>query len=345
MKAQILERYGSIESSPLHFAEVPDPIPKAGEILIDVEACAICRTDLHIIENELKGEFKTRLPGHPIKKALPLIPGHQVVGRVIGFGSGTRRFKIGDRVGVAWLRSTDQNCEYCRSGRENLCEAARFTGYSENGGYAEKTTAPEEFVYPLPNSAKLIEIAPLLCAGIIGYRALKRAQLPERGTLGLFGFGSSAHILIQLAVSRGAEVYVIARDEKHRQLARKLGARFAGENIRELPVLLDSAILFAPVGEMVPASLRALKKGGTLSLAGIHMTPIPSLDYEKDLFFEKNLCSVTANTRNDGRELLEEAFKIPIRPHVILYPLSDANRALQDLKADRISGTGVLIRA
>jgi len=301
MKAQILERYGSIESSPLHFVEVPDPVPKAGEVLIDVEACAICRTDLHVIEDELRNEFKTQLPGKP----LPLIPGHQVVGRVIGFGSGARRFKIGDRVGVAWLRSTDQTCEYCKSGRENLCEAARFTGYSENGGYAEKTTALEEFVYPLPTSAKVTEIAPLLCAGIIGYRALKRALLPEGGTLGLFGFGSSAHIIIQLALHRGAEVYVVARDEQHRLLARKLGARFAGESIRELPVLLDSAILFAPAGEMVPESLRALKKGGTLSLAGIHMTPIPPLDYEKDLFFEVSPPTLEATAGNFSKKLFK----------------------------------------
>lgn len=336
MKAQILERYGIIESSPLHFVEVPNPIPKPGEVLIDVEACAICRTDLHVIENELREQ----LPG----KNLPLIPGHQIVGRVIGFGKGSSRYKIGDRVGVAWLRSTDQSCDYCKSGRENLCEAAKFTGYSENGGYAEKAVASEDYVYPLSSSENPASLAPLLCAGIIGYRSLRRASLPYGGNLGIFGFGSSAHIVIQLALSRGAKVYVITREERHRELARKLGAHFSGENVKELPVLLDSAILFAPVGTLVPEALRSLKKGGTLSLAGIHMSPIPSLDYERDLFYEKNLCSVTANTREDGRALLKEALELPVRTQVTTYSLSEANRALQDLKADRIAGSGVLIR-
>ena len=228
-------------------------------------------------------------------------------------------------------------------GRENLCESARFTGYQADGGYAEYAVVPEAFAYEIPERFGDVEAAPLLCAGIIGYRALKRSQLPPGGRLAMYGFGSSAHVLIQIARHRGCEVYVVTRDEKHRELARQMGAVWAGARPEELPLKVDSAILFAPVGELVPPALEKLEKGGTLALAGIYMTPIPAMDYERYVFYERDIHSVTSNTRQDGRELLAEAAQIPVRPHTTVYPLAEANRALQDLKADRIQGTGVLV--
>ena len=249
---------------------------------------------------------------------------------------------VGQRVGVAWLRHTCGHCAYCLAGRENLCESARFTGYHADGGYAEYTVAPAAFVYPLPETFADVEAAPLLCAGIIGYRALRRCNLRPGGTLALYGFGSSAHVVIQIALHRGCRVFVATRGENHRELARQMGAAWVGEDIREMPEKADGAILFAPAGELVLPALERLNKGGTLSMAGIYMTPIPSLDYERHLFYERDLHCVTCNTREDGRELLAEAAAIPIRPHTTVYPLADANRALQDLKHDRINGTGVL---
>jgi propanol-preferring alcohol dehydrogenase len=231
----------------------------------------------------------------------------------------------------------------CTAGRENLCESARFTGYHADGGYAEHALVPEEFAYPIPAAFSDVEAAPLLCAGIIGYRALKRSRLPRGGKLALFGFGSSAHVVIQIARHRGCEVYVVTRGERHVELARRMGAAWAGQRASDLPVKVDSAIIFAPAGELVPPALESLRKGGTLALAGIHMTPIPAMDYDRCLFYERDVRSVTCNTREDGRELLAEAAEIPIRPHTTCYGLADANRALQDLKADRISGTGVLV--
>jgi propanol-preferring alcohol dehydrogenase len=245
-------------------------------------------------------------------------------------------------VGIAWLRHTCGVCAYCRSDRENLCESPRFTGYDDDGGFAEYALVPEAYAYEIPAAFSDFEAAPLLCAGIIGYRALERSALPRGGVLGLFGFGSSAHVVIQIAAHRGSRVHVVTRGRKHRALARSLGAAWVGETIDGLPEGLDSAILFAPVGELVPQALAALKPGGTLALAGIYLTDIPTLHYETHLFHEKNLRSVTANTRADGRALLVEAAQVPIRPHTAVYPLADANRALQDLKADEIDGTGVL---
>ena len=246
-------------------------------------------------------------------------------------------------MGIAWLRHTCGVCSFCTSGQENLCEASRFTGYHADGGYAEYAIVPEMFAYAIPDAFTDVNATPLLCAGIIGYRALSRSQLRPGGTLALFGFGSSAHVVIQIALHRGCRVLVVTRGQKHRKLALDMGAEWAGETIKGIPGLADSAIIFAPAGELVPAALAILKKGGTLALAGIYMSQIPALDYEKHLFYEKNVHSVTANTRDDGRNLLAEAAEIPIRPRTTTYPLAEANRALQDLKADRLSGTAVLL--
>ncbi len=331
MKAMLLEQYGKVEDSPLTLKDLPDPAPGPGEVRVKVKACAICRTDLHVIEADLS----------PAK--LPVIPGHQVAGVIDRLGQGCKRFTEGRRIGIAWLRHTCGRCKFCAADRENLCEAQRFTGYHADGGYAEYAVVPEEFAYEIPPAFSDVQAAPLLCAGIIGYRALRRSHLPDGGSLGIYGFGSSAHVVIQIALHRGCKVYVVSRAEAHRKLAVELGAAWAGERPEDMPVKLDSAILFAPVGELVPAALERLEKGGTLSLAGIHMTPIPQMDYKRYVFYERNIHSVTANTRQDGRDLLAEAAEIPIHAHTTTYDLADANRALQDLKADRINGTGVLV--
>ena len=330
MKAMVLERIGRIETGPLRLREVPLPEPPEGHVRVRVRACAICRTDLHVIEGEL-----------PEAKR-PVIPGHQVVGVVDALGPNCRRFRPGDRVGIAWLRETCGQCEFCRAGKENLCEAARFTGYHADGGYAEYALVREDFAYRIPEVFSDQEAAPLLCAGIIGYRAFRRAQVPEKGRLALYGFGSSAHVVLQLAQARGCEVFVVSRGQKHRQLARQMGADWVGESAEQLPCKVHSAIIFAPAGELVPPALEMLQKGGTLALAGIYMTPIPQMDYQRYVFYERDIRSVTSNTRQDGEELLAEAARIPIRPHTTVYPLAEANRALQDLKADQIAGTGVL---
>ncbi len=330
MQAMVLNSIAPVETSPLQLAQWPDLEPAPGEVRLRVHCCALCRTDLHVIEGELP------------RQRLPLIPGHQIVGTIDRLGPGCRRLRVGQRVGVAWLRHTCGVCALCHSGRENLCEAQRFTGYHEHGGYAEQAVAPEDFAYELPDGFSDAQAAPLLCAGIIGYRALQRSHLPPGGRLALFGFGSSAHVVIQLARHRGSSVYVVSRGEQHRELARRMGAVWAGAAAADLPVKVDSAIVFAPVGHLVPPALAALRKGGTLALAGIYMTEVPPLNYEQHLFYERDLRSVTANTRADGRALLAEAAEIPIRPHVTEYALADANQALQDLKADRINGTGLL---
>ena len=333
MQAMLLNEIGPIDRSPLRLVERPLPEPGSGELRLKVRCCAICRTDLHVIEGDL--------PRH----TLPIIPGHQIVGTVDALGPACRRFRIGQRVGVAWLRHTCGECAFCRAGRENLCEQSRFTGYHADGGYAEYAVVPEDFAYEIPAAFDDHAAAPLLCAGIIGYRALRRCNLPPGGKLALYGFGSSAHVVLQIARHRGCQVYVVSRAERHLELARDLGATWAGVSAADLPVRVDSAILFAPAGTLVPVALEKLQKGGTLALAGIHMTPVPSLDYERHLFYERDVHSVTANTRADGRELLAEAAQVPVRPHVTEYPLADANRALQDLKADRLNGTGVLVIA
>lgn len=330
MHAMVLDEIGPIESSPLRWTEVPDPRPGPGEIRLKVRCCAICRTDLHVVEGDL--------PRH----TLPIIPGHQIVGVIDALGDGCGRLRRGQRVGVAWLRHTCGTCDFCRTGRENLCEAARFTGYHADGGYAERAIVREDFAYELPAAFEDAEAAPLLCAGIIGYRALKRCHLPRGGKLALYGFGSSAHVVLQIARHRGSAVYVVSRTPRHRELAGELGAAWVGSSAADLPVAVDSAILFAPAGPLVPPALERLRKGGTLALAGIYMSDVPALEYEKHLFYERDVHSVTANTRADGCELLAEAARVPVRPHVIRYALKDANRALQDLKAGRIEGSGVL---
>jgi propanol-preferring alcohol dehydrogenase len=328
-----LKLVSPIEGSPLVCADLPDPLPGPGEVRVRVRCCAICRTDLHVIEGELP------------RAKMPIIPGHQIVGVVDRLGEGCTRLAIGQRVGIAWLRHTCGACRFCTAGRENLCPSRRFTGYHADGGYAEYAVVPEDFAYVLPERFGDVEAAPLLCAGIVGYRALKRAELPPGGTLAIYGFGSSAHVVMQIALHRGCRVYVVTRGARHRELARRMGAAWAGERAEDLPAKADSAIIFAPAGELVPAALDKLEHGGTLSLAGIYMTDIPRMDYGRSVFHERNIHSVTANTREDGRELLEDAARIPIRPHTATYALADANRALQDLKADRVNGTGVLVVA
>jgi len=331
MQAMVLDRIAPISESPLSLTDLPDPQPAPGQVRLRVRCCAICRTDLHVIE----GDLPTR--------TLPIIPGHQIVGEVDALGDGCRRLTVGRRIGVAWLRHTCGRCGFCRAGRENLCESSRYTGYDVDGGYATAAVVDEDFAYAIPDGFSDTDAAPLLCAGIIGYAALRRSELPAAGRLGLYGFGSSAHVVLQIALHRGSEVYVVTRGESHRRLARQMGAAWVGERAENMPAEVDSAIIFAPAGELVPPALTRLRKGGTLALAGIYMTPIPQMDYEKHLFYERNVHSVTANTRADGENLLAEAAAIPIRPHTTTYPLAEANRALGDLKADRINGTGVLV--
>ena len=331
MKAMLLDRIAPVGDSPLELTELPVPRPGPGEVLLKVHCCAICRTDLHVIEGDLP------------QQKLPIIPGHQIVGSVEALGADCKRLTPGDRVGVAWLRHTCGRCEFCRSERENLCESAQFTGYHADGGYAEYAVAPEAFAYRVPNTFRDAEATPLLCAGIIGYAALRRSRIEPRGKLALYGFGSSAHVVMQIAKHRRCEVYVVTRGQRHRQLARTMGATWVGEHAAEMPTKVDSAIIFAPAGELVPGALAQLNKGGTLALAGIYMTPIPELDYERHLFYERDLRTVTCNTRADGRNLLVEAAEIPIRPYTTSYPLAKANQALQDLKNDQINGTGVLV--
>ncbi len=331
MRAMLLDRPAPIAAKPLRAVELPDPEPGPGELRVAVRACAVCRTDLHVVTGEL--------PPH----RSPVIPGHQVVGVVEKLGPGARRFAAGDRVGIAWLRHTDGTCADCRRGEENLCKQSRYTGWDADGGYAERAIVDENFAYAIPAEFTDAEAAPLLCAGIIGYRALRRSEVAPGGRLGLYGFGSSAHIVLQIARSRGCEVFVATRGERHRRLARALGAAWVGDAADAPPLALDSAILFAPVGELVPPALRALRPGGTLAMAGIYSTPIPALTYDAHLFHEKKLTSVEANTRKDGEELLAEAARIGLRPTHVEYPLADANRALAELAGDGIEGTGVLV--
>jgi propanol-preferring alcohol dehydrogenase len=333
MRALRLARQAPIDEQPLVATEVADPEPGPGQIGVRVHVCGICRTDLHVIEGDLP----------PVR--MPIIPGHQVVGVVERLGAGCRRFAIGDRVGIAWLRQTDGVCEFCVRGEENLCAQSRYTGWHEDGGYAERAVVHEDFAYRIPDAFTDDEAAPLLCAGIIGYRALVRSRVPDGGRLGLFGFGSSAHVTMQVALHRGCEVYVSTRGEGHRRLARDLGARWTGEADALPPVPLDGVIVFAPAGELVLPALRSLRKGGTVALAGIHMSTVPAMSYEEHLFHEKTLTSVEANTRADGEALFEIAARIPIRPRRVLFPLDDANRALATLAHDGIDGTGVLVVA
>jgi alcohol dehydrogenase, propanol-preferring len=329
MKACLLRAPARVETNPLQLTEVAAPEPAEGEVLVRVRACGVCRTDLHVIEGELT----------PRKS--PVIPGHQVVGIVERQGKNSERFAIGARVGIAWLHHTDGTCEYCRSGAENLCDNPMFTGYSVDGGYAEYIVAPQDFVYAIPAGFRDEQAAPLLCAGIIGFRSLRLSGIKAGGRLGFYGFGSAAHVAIQVARYWGVEVYASTRDARHQKLALELGAVWAGGAFDEPPKKLDAAIVFAPAGEIVPAALKALKKGGVLVLGGIHMSPIPSFSYDL-LYQERVIRSVANNTRQDGEDFLRVAAEIPIRTHVQIFPLSDANRALNSLKNDAIPGAAVL---
>lgn len=329
MKACLLHSPAPVETNPLQFTDAPDPSPAPGEVRVRVKMCGVCRTDLHVVEGELA----------PRKS--PIIPGHQIVGVVEKCGEGASRFKPGARVGIAWLHHTDGTCEYCRAGMENLCDHPDFTGHTIDGGYAEYATAPQDFVYALPDNFADEHAAPLLCAGIIGFRCLRLSGVKKGSRLAFYGFGAAAHVAIQVALHWGVEVYACTRGKKHQELARQLGAVWAGEASEQPPKLLDAAIVFAPAGELVPPALKALKKGGALVLGGIHMSPIPSFDYDL-LYQERMIRSVANNTRKDGEDFLRVAAEIPIHSQVTVFPLRQANRALNDLKSDRINGAAVL---
>ena len=319
-----------MEKNPLEPAEIPMPQPGPGDILLSVKACGVCHTDLHTVEGELP-EVK-----------LPVIPGHQVVGVVESLGQGVRRFQKGERIGAAWLHYACGTCAFCRRGQENLCENGRFTGYHVNGGYAETMTVPEKFAYSVPAIFSDEEAAPLLCAGIIGYRALRLSEIRPGGCLGLYGFGASAHVAIQVAVHWKCRVYVFSRSREHQDFARRLGAAWTGSAGETPPSKMDSSIIFAPAGPLVPEALLNTNKGGTVALAGIHMTPIPEMDYRKHLYHERTLRSVANATRQDGEELLKIAAEIPIRTTTQVFPLAEANQVLRLLKEGRISGAAVL---
>jgi propanol-preferring alcohol dehydrogenase len=316
--------------SPLALVERPVPVPGRGEVLVQVRACGVCRTDLHLAE----GDLAPRRDG--------VVPGHEVVGEVVGLGQGADRFRTGDRIGIAWLRHTCGACRWCRSGRENLCPRSRYTGWDADGGYAEYAVVPEAFAYRIPDSFADEQAAPLLCAGIIGYRSLRRAQLPTGGRLGIYGFGASAHLTAQVALARGAEVHVLTRGRHARELAGQLGAASVGGPLDRAPVPLDSAIIFAPAGELVLLALEALGPGGTLALAGIHLSDIPVLSYQRHLFSERTLCSVTSNTRRDGEEFLTLAERLGLQVTTTPVPFEHADQALLDLAAGRVRGAAVL---
>jgi alcohol dehydrogenase, propanol-preferring len=329
VRALVLAVPRPIDQSPLACAEVPAPEPGPGQVRLKIHCCAICHTDLHIAEGDLS------LP------RLPLIPGHQIVGTVDALGAQVREWKIGDRVGVPWLYSTDGICQFCRAGNENLCEQARFTGYHVNGGYAESCVVGENSAYRLPAAFSDEHAAPLLCAGVIGFRAYRVSGVKPGQRLGLYGFGASAHLVLQLARFQGCEVYVFTRGAAHRKVAEDLGAAWIGSAEDTPPNALDANIIFAPAGTLVPLALRALRKAGVLALAGITMSQVPALDYDL-LYHERVVRSVANSTRDDCREFLRQAAEIPIRTRIQIYPLGEANRALQDLKHSRVEAAGVL---
>lgn len=329
MKAQVLKAPAPVEQQPLSYTDVPIPEPAEDEVLVTVSVCGVCRTDLHVVEGEL------------VPKLANVIPGHQVVGTITKSGKRVGKHPPGTRVGIPWLHRTDGVCEYCRRGQENLCENALFTGYTVNGGYAQYVTVPEDFVYPVPEGFGDIEAAPLLCAGIIGFRALRLANVQKGDSLGIYGFGAAGHVAIQVAHHWGIKVVVCTREARHQALARELGAEWVGGAYDVPPTRLNAAIIFAPAGELVPAALSVLKKAGTLVLGGIHMSPIPSFNYEL-LYQERVVRSVANNTRQDGMDFLRVAAEIPIRTQTQIFDLEDANRALEALKHDSIQGAAVL---
>ncbi|HEX9681481.1 MAG TPA: zinc-dependent alcohol dehydrogenase family protein [Acidimicrobiales bacterium] len=330
MRAWVVHQPGPVDRGPLVLVDRPEPVPGPDEIRVRVGACGVCRTDLHLAEGDLAPH------GNDV------VPGHEIVGVVDALGQNARRFTEGERVGIAWLRSTCGSCRFCQRGDENLCVEPRFTGWDADGGYAEYAVVDERFAYRLPDGFTDEEAAPLLCAGIIGFRALRRADLPPGGRLGIYGFGGSAHLAAQVALAEGMTVHVMTRSPDARSLALRLGAASAGDTFDRPPEPLDAAIVFAPAGEIVPAALEALDRGGTLAIAGIHLTDIPTLRYADHLFEERQVRSVTANTRRDGEEFLAVAADIAIRVETVPYPLEEADRALRDLAHDRVTGAAVL---
>jgi propanol-preferring alcohol dehydrogenase len=331
MRAWVVDAPGPVASHPLLRVERREPEPGPGEIRVQVAACGVCRTDLHLAEGDLP-------PRHP-----QIVPGHEIVGYVDALGPGSSRFEVGQRAGIAWLRHTCGRCRWCRQGRENLCLAPAFTGWDADGGYAEYAVVDEAYAYELPERFDDQHAAPLLCAGIIGYRALKRAELPPGGRLGIYGFGASAHLAAQIALDQGATVHVLTRSAEARRLALDLGVQSAGPADAQPPEPLDAAILFAPAGALVPLALAGLDQAGTLAIAGIHLSTIPPLDYEDHLFRERQIRSVTANTRTDGEEFLKLAGRLGLTVTTVAYPLDAADRALDDLAHDRFTGAAVLL--
>jgi len=332
MRAMLLDAPAPIEKHPLRNADVPEPEPGPGQVRIRVRMCGVCRTDLHVCEGDLES------------RKSPVVPGHQVVGVIDALGEEVDDREVGQRVGVAWLHRTCGRCRFCKSGRENLCEDPDFTGWTTDGGFADRILAEASFTYPIPDSFSDLDAAPLLCAGIIGYRCLRQTGIEDwaGARLGLYGFGAAGHVAIQIARARGAEVYVCTRDrEKHQPLARELGAAWVGGSTADPPVPLDAGIVFAPAGEIVPPALSHLDKGGTLVLGGIHMSPIPSIEYSL-LYGERVVRSVTNNTRDDGHSFLAEAASIPVQTHTEVFPLEEANEALSQLANDGVRGAAVL---
>jgi alcohol dehydrogenase, propanol-preferring len=331
MRAWQITEPGPVDGRRIRRVEVDAAELGPHQIRVDVTACGVCRTDLHVVEGDL-----------PVHRP-HVTPGHEVVGRVAELGPGASRVEIGERVGVPWLAHTCGNCRFCRRGAENLCAAPAFNGWDRDGGYADEIVCDERYVYRLPEVFSDVEAAPLLCAGIIGFRALRRTSLPRGGRLGIYGFGGSAHLAAQVAIHEGATVHVLTRSVEARALAVELGAASVGDARDAPPEPLDAAILFAPVGDLVPVALEALDRGGVLAIAGIHLTDVPPLDYQRHLFEEREVRSVTANTREDGVEFLRIAAEIPLRPHTVSYPMARADEALVDLAADRINGAAVLL--
>ncbi len=330
MRAWEVVEPGPIDNGPIVLVDRPAPDPGPHQVRVAVSVCGVCRTDLHVSEGDL-----------PVHRP-NVVPGHEIVGLVDALGPGAARFTLGERVGAAWLAGTDGTCRFCRRGAENLCPSAVFTGWDVDGGYAQYVIVDEAYAYAVPEGIDDEQAAPLLCAGIIGYRALKRSSLPPGGRLGLYGFGGSAHLTAQLARARGAELYVMTRSADARQLGRELGAAWVGDADEPPPVLLDAAILFAPVGTLVAPALAALDRGGVLAVAGIHLSDVPPLVYQDHVFYERELRSVTANTRGDGEEFLRLAARLGIRATTTAYPLEKADRALSDLAHDRLVGAAVL---
>ena len=331
MKAMLLRCPGPVEQQPLQLVDRPASDPRPGEVRLAVHACGVCHTDLHTVEGDLE------LP------RLPLVPGHQVVGTVEALGEGVDRLTVGQRVGVPWLSSTCGECDFCRCGLENLCAMARFTGLHVDGGYAEEMAVPQESAYAIPAGFTDVQAAPLLCGGVIGYRALKLSEIEPGQRLGLYGFGGSAHITIQVARHWGCEVYVFTRSQGHRRHARELGAAWVGGAEDDPPTRMHGSIIFAPAGWLVPEALRVLERGGTLALAGVTMSPIPELDYDRLLYWERTVRSVANFARQDAEELLQLAAEIPIQTTVQTFPLAEANQVLLALKRSEIDGTGVLL--